>query len=71
MLERSRSQNAVFFTQELQDAATSSPAFDRDLAVRTDAHGGLAHEAAHAGVASETRNLARIGHLRPKLPWCL
>ena len=34
MLERSRSQNTGFFTQELQDAATSSPAFDRDLAVK-------------------------------------
>jgi hypothetical protein len=34
MLERSRSQNAGFFTQELQDAATSSPAFDRDLALK-------------------------------------
>jgi hypothetical protein len=34
MLERSRSQNAGFFTQELQDTATSSPAFDRDLAVK-------------------------------------
>jgi ribosome-binding protein aMBF1 (putative translation factor) len=32
MLEPSRSQNAGFFTQELQDASTSSPAFDRDLA---------------------------------------
>jgi ribosome-binding protein aMBF1 (putative translation factor) len=34
MLEPSRSQNAGFFTQELQDAATSSPTFDRDLVVR-------------------------------------
>ena len=34
MLERSRSQNAGFFTQELQDSATLSPAFDRDLAVK-------------------------------------
>jgi ribosome-binding protein aMBF1 (putative translation factor) len=34
MLERSRSQNAGFFTQELQDAPTSSPAFDRDLVVK-------------------------------------
>ena len=34
MLGRSRSQNAGFFTQELQDASTSSPAFDRDLAVK-------------------------------------
>jgi len=34
MLERSRPQNAGFFTQELQDTATSSPAFDRDLAVK-------------------------------------
>jgi ribosome-binding protein aMBF1 (putative translation factor) len=34
MLERSRSQNVGFFTQELQGAATSSPPFDRDLAVK-------------------------------------
>jgi ribosome-binding protein aMBF1 (putative translation factor) len=34
MLQRSRFINAGFFTQELQDAATSSPAFDRDLAVK-------------------------------------
>jgi hypothetical protein len=34
MLQRFRSINAGFFTQELQDAATSSPAFDRDLAVK-------------------------------------
>jgi hypothetical protein len=34
MLERSQSHNAGFFTQELQDAATSSPTFDRDLAIR-------------------------------------
>jgi ribosome-binding protein aMBF1 (putative translation factor) len=34
MLERSRFQNAGFFTQELQGAATSTLAFDRDLAVR-------------------------------------
>jgi hypothetical protein len=34
MLQRSRSINAGFFTQELQDAATSSLAFDRDLAVK-------------------------------------
>ena len=34
MLQRSRSINAGFFTQELQDAATSSPAFDRDLTVK-------------------------------------
>jgi ribosome-binding protein aMBF1 (putative translation factor) len=34
MLERSRPQNAGFFTQELQDSATSSPTFDRDLAIR-------------------------------------
>jgi hypothetical protein len=34
MLERSRSQNAGFFTQELQDAATSSPAFGRDLVAK-------------------------------------
>jgi hypothetical protein len=34
MLERSRSQNVGFFTQELQDAAASSLAFDRDLAVK-------------------------------------
>jgi transcriptional regulator with XRE-family HTH domain len=34
MPERSRSQNAGSFTQELQDATTSSPAFDRDLAVK-------------------------------------
>jgi hypothetical protein len=33
MLERSRSQDVGFFTQELQDAATSSLAFDRNLAV--------------------------------------
>jgi hypothetical protein len=33
-MEPSRSENTGFFTQELQDAATSSPAFDRDLAVR-------------------------------------
>jgi ribosome-binding protein aMBF1 (putative translation factor) len=32
MLERSRSHSAGFFTQELQDAATSALAFDRDLA---------------------------------------
>ena len=29
-----RPQNAGFFSQELQDAATSFPAFDRDLAVK-------------------------------------
>jgi ribosome-binding protein aMBF1 (putative translation factor) len=34
MLQRSRSINEGFFTQELQDAATSSPIFDRDLAVK-------------------------------------
>ena len=34
MLQPSRPQNTGFFTQELQDAATSSPAFDRDLAVK-------------------------------------
>jgi hypothetical protein len=34
MLERSRSQNAGLFTQELQEVATSSPAFDGDLAIR-------------------------------------
>ena len=34
MLDRARSQNAGLFTQELQDAATLSPAFDRDLAVK-------------------------------------
>jgi hypothetical protein len=34
MLQRSRSINAGFFPQELQDAATSSLAFDRDLAVK-------------------------------------
>jgi ribosome-binding protein aMBF1 (putative translation factor) len=34
MLDRSRSRNVGFFTQELQHAATSSPAVDRDLGVR-------------------------------------
>jgi hypothetical protein len=34
MLERSRSHNAGFFAQELQDLSTSSPAFDCDLAVK-------------------------------------
>jgi hypothetical protein len=34
MWERSRSQSAGFFTQELQGAATSSPTFDRHLAVK-------------------------------------
>jgi hypothetical protein len=34
MLERSRYQNAGFLTQELQEAATTPPAFDRDLAVK-------------------------------------
>ena len=32
MLAPSRSENTKFLTRELQDAATSSPAFDRDLA---------------------------------------
>ena len=34
MLEPSRPQTTRFFTQELQDVATSSPTFDRDLAVK-------------------------------------
>ena len=34
MLAPSRPETTRFFTQELQDAATSSPAFDRDLAVK-------------------------------------
>jgi ribosome-binding protein aMBF1 (putative translation factor) len=33
-MEPSRSHSTGSFTQELQDAATSSPAFDRDLAVK-------------------------------------
>jgi ribosome-binding protein aMBF1 (putative translation factor) len=34
MLERSQSQDGGFFTQEVQEAATLSAAFDRDLAVK-------------------------------------
>jgi ribosome-binding protein aMBF1 (putative translation factor) len=34
MLLRSGIKNAGFLTQELQDAATSSPVFDRDLAIK-------------------------------------
>jgi hypothetical protein len=34
MFKRARSESAGFFTQELQDAATSSSAFDRDLALK-------------------------------------
>jgi hypothetical protein len=34
MLEPTRPQDTGFFTQELQDTATSSVAFDRDLAVK-------------------------------------
>lgn len=38
MFSPSRPQDRGFFTQELQDAATSSPTFDRDLAIKIGKH---------------------------------